>query len=244
MAMTVGDLAKLTGLTVRTLHYYDEIGLCSPSQRTDAGYRLYAGDDVVRLQHVLVLRELGMGLDEIGRALAGAIDRGALLRRHRAALVEKRERLDRMLAALDRYERGDAPMDFKTMFDGFDPAEHEAEAKERWGSTEAYRESARRTKQYGPPEWEAIKREAAALGEQLATLMRAGVPADDPRAAAVIAEHRAHITRWFYPCTLEIQRGLGEMYVADERFTANIDRTAPGLAVYWRDAIRAIPDGG
>jgi DNA-binding transcriptional MerR regulator len=244
MAMTVGDLAKLTGLTVRALHYYDEIGLCSPSQRTDAGYRLYSDDDVVRLQHVLVLRELGMGLDEIGRALAGDLDRDELIRRHRVALIEKRERLDRMLAALDRYERGEAPMDFKAMFDGFDPAEHEAEAKARWGNTDAYKESARRTKQYGKPEWEAIKREAAEIGTKLADLMRAGVPASDPRAAAVVAEHRAHITRWFYPCTLEMQRGLGEMYVADERFTANIDKGAPGLAMYWRDAIQAITVDG
>lgn len=242
MAMTVGELAKLTGLTVRALHYYDEIGLCSPSQRTSAGYRLYGQDDIMRLQHVMLLRELGVGLDEIGRALAGDLDRAELIRRHRTALREQRDRLDRMLAALDRYERSDPmpPDDLTPLFEDFDPTPYEAEAAARWG--EPAKESARRTKQYGPSEWEAIKREAAAITDRLRDLLHAGVAASDPRTLAVIADHRAHITRWFYPCTLEIQRGLGEMYVADERFTATIDKAAPGLASYWREAIRAVAD--
>src|SRR6187399_465607 len=98
---TVGDLARLTGVTVRTLHHYHEIGLVRPSQRTAAGYRLYDDADVLRLQHVLVFRELGMPLNEIAAAIDDIPDRAVLLRTHRNALVAKRERLDAMLAALD-----------------------------------------------------------------------------------------------------------------------------------------------
>jgi DNA-binding transcriptional MerR regulator len=101
MAFTVGELSKLTGVTVRALHHYDEIGLVRPSQRSAAGYRLYDEDDALRLQQVLVLRELGIPLDAIGPALDAAADRAALLREHRAALARKRGRLDAMLAAVD-----------------------------------------------------------------------------------------------------------------------------------------------
>src|SRR6185369_16523131 len=133
MALTVGELAKLTGVTVRALHHYDEIGLVRPSQRSDAGYRLYIEGDVLRLQQVLLFRELGLPLDEI----AGVLDdpdhrRVDTLRRHREVLVGKRVRLDAMVAAIDtalRLEEGTAmqPDDVKTMFEGFDPAQHEAE---------------------------------------------------------------------------------------------------------------------
>src|SRR6185436_10449845 len=101
MAFTVGELSRLTGVTVRALHHYDEIGLVRPSQRSAAAYRLYDDRDVLRLQQVLVFRELGVPLDEIGAALDQATDREALLRKHRGALVEKRARIDAMLVAVD-----------------------------------------------------------------------------------------------------------------------------------------------
>src|SRR5215467_3801754 len=121
MAFTVGELSRLTGVTVRALHHYDEIGLVRPSQRTAAGYRLYDEPDVLRLQQVLVLRELGVPLDQIAGVIDAATDRAALLRGHRAALAEKRARLDAMLSAVDAalavLERGKpmTPEDFKTM---------------------------------------------------------------------------------------------------------------------------------
>jgi len=242
--ITVGELSRLTGITVRALHHYDEIGLVRPSQRSAAGYRLYDDDDVLRLQQVLVLRELGLALEEIAAAL-DTNDRASLLRRHRAALVEKRGQLDAMLAAVDaalavmEERRVMTNDEMKKMFDGFDPARYEDEAKQRWGDTTAYAESARRTKSYGKAEWEEIKREADAIYGKLAALMRAGTPAGDPAVQAAVAEHRAHITRWFYPCSEEIHRGLGEMYVADPRFTANLDKIATGFAQFLRDAIAA-----
>lgn len=245
MAFTVGELSRLTGVTVRALHHYDEIGLVRPSRRSAAGYRLYAEADVLRLHQVLLFRELGLPLDEIGAAIDAATSREELLRRHREVLVTKRARIDAMLAALDAalgaLEKGPtmSPEEMKTLFDGFDPAQYEEEAKERWGGTEAYGESARRAKSYGRVEWEAIKAEADSIGARLAALMQSGAPPEDAATQAVIEEHRAHIERWFYPCSVSMQKALGEMYVADARFTANIDRSAPGLARYWRDAIVA-----
>jgi DNA-binding transcriptional MerR regulator len=246
MAFTVGELSRLTGVTVRALHHYDEIGLVRPSQRSAAGYRLYDDRDALRLQQVLVFRELGVPLDEIGAALGAAHDRAALLRRHRAELVNKRTRVDAMLAAVDAalhlLEKDKAmmqPEDFKALFDGFNPEYHEDEARARWGATEAYQESARRTKRYGKPEWEAIRRDSDAINARLAELMQQGAAASDPAVQAAVDDHRAHIERWFYPCSKQMHRGLGEMYVADSRFAANLDKVAPGFARFLRDAIAA-----
>ena len=251
MAFTVGELSRLTGVTVRALHHYDEIGLVRPSQRTAAGYRLYDEPDVLRLQQVLVLRELGVPLDEIAAVIDAATDRAAFLRGHRAALAEKRSRLDAMLAAVDaalevlaRNQRGKqmTPEDFKAMFDGFNPADHEDEARERWGSTDAYKESARRTKRYGKAEWQAIRDESGAIYARLAQLMQQGAAASDPAVQAAVEDHRRHIDRWFYPCSHQMHRGLGEMYVADARFTASLDKKGgTGFARFFRDAIAAGP---
>lgn len=241
MAFTVGDLSRLTGVTVRALHHYDDIGLVRPSQRSSAGYRLYDDDDVRRLQQVLVFRELGVPLDEIAAAI-DAGTRDAVLRRQREVLASRRDRLDTLLAAIDAALTKESPMsadDVKSVFDGFDPAAYEAEAEQRWGQTDAFKESARRTKHYGKPEWDQIKAEADAIYARIATQLRAGTAVTDAAVQLAVAEHRAHIDRWFYPCSKEIHRGLGEMYVADPRFTANIDKVAPGLAQYLRDAIAA-----
>lgn len=241
MAFTVGELAKLTGITVRTLHHYDQIGLVQPSDRSDAGYRLYGDADVLRLQQVLMFRELGLPLDQIALAIAGRSPR-ELLVQHREALVAKRGRLDAMLAALDTalaIEKGHAmkDQDVKSMFDGFDPAKYEDEAKERWGHTDAYKESARRTKGYGQAEWNAIKAEAEGIYRRFAELVQEGASATDARVRGVVEAHRAHITRWFYPCSAEMQKGLAAMYVADPRFTENIDKYGAGLSQFIHDAV-------
>lgn len=237
--ITVGELARRTGVTVRALHHYDELGLVRPSARSAAGYRLYTDADVLRLHEVMILRELGLPLAEIGAVLASpAHDRAAVLRRHRAALVARRDRLDGAIAAIDRTltTRGAAmsPDEMTELFDGFDPAAHAEEAEARWGDTDAYRESARRTARYGAAEWEAIKTESDAIYRRLAELHAAGAAPDDPRVRAAVLDHRAH--RWFYPCSAELHRGLGEMYAADPRFTRTIDRYGAGLAAFLRDA--------
>jgi MerR family transcriptional regulator, thiopeptide resistance regulator len=245
MPFTVGDLAKLTGITVRALHHYDEIGLVRPTARSGAGYRLYDDNDVVRLQQVLLFRELGLSLEDIAGVLDDERHREDVLREHRSVLVTKRARLDAMVAAVDsalgHLEKGSPmqPDDVKNMFDGFDHSQYEEEAKERWGNTDAYKESARRTKQYGKAEWDQIKGDWNAIYKELADLMSAGVAVSDARAQALVEKHRLHIDRWFYPCSKDMHKGLGAMYVADERFKANLDGHGAGFAQYLSDAIAA-----
>lgn len=246
MSYTVSEVAEVAGVSVRALHHYDEIGLLHPSGRSEAGYRLYSDRDLERLQQVLFFRELGFPLEEIARILSDpSFDRREALRMQRELLSKKKARMDAMIgavdAALEAMERGRTMTkeEMLKVFDGFDPTQYEDEVRERWGETDAYKESARRTKGYTKKDWEAIKREGEAIGLKLAALMDAGKRPDTPEAMAAVEEHRLHVSKWFYPCSKEMHRGLGEMYVTDPRFTANIDKVRSGLAQFWRDAIIA-----
>ena len=147
--------------------------------------------------------------------------------------------LDRTIATV---EQGNNHQE-ETMFIGFDPCEYEDEAREGWGHTDAYKDSARRTASYGKAEWDEIKAQAQEIERRLAELKRSGQPADGEPARAAAEQARLHIDRWFYPCSHELQRALGEMYVADPRFAANYEKVEPGLAVYVRDAIIANASG-
>ncbi|MFB4280226.1 MULTISPECIES: TipAS antibiotic-recognition domain-containing protein [unclassified Nonomuraea] len=125
------------------------------------------------------------------------------------------------------------------LFGGFDPDDHAAEAERRWGGTDAWTDAMRRSSSYTKEDWKRFMAEAGEIATRMAEAMRSGAPADGDLAMDLAEEHRAHITRWCYDCTYEIHRGLGDMYVADPRFTASIDRTAPGLAAYFQAAITA-----
>jgi len=246
MPYTVNDVATAAKVSVRTLHHYDAVGLLPPSSRSEAGYRLYDDVDLERLQQILFFKELGFSLGEIRRIMLDpAFDRRAALHAQRALLAEKADRTHAMLEAidiaLDAMEKG-VTMDKDDMFQvfgDFDPADYEDEVKERWGDTDAYKESARRTKSYTKADWQRYKDEAEANGLAIAALMDAGVPPTDPRAMDAVEEHRLLIDKWFYPCSHEMHRGLGEMYVADPRFTKNYEKIHPGMAQYVSDAIRA-----
>lgn len=249
MAHTVGEVARLAGITVRTLHHYDEIGLLRPSGRTEAGYRLYEHGDLQRLQELLFYRELGMRLDEIAAAMGDvSYERSAALAEHRERLLDKRHRIDRLLAAvdaaLDAEERGTTmnEQDMLEVFGDFDPKEHEAEAEERWGGTDAYRESQRRASQYTKEQWLRIKAEGQANIDRFADLLRSGADSTGEEAMAAAEEHREHISRWFYDCGYDIHRGLAEMYVQDPRFTKTYDDVEQGLARFISEAIIANAD--
>ncbi|MBC7266630.1 MAG: MerR family transcriptional regulator [Coriobacteriia bacterium] len=248
---TVGEVARMAGITVRALHHYDEIGLVTPSGRSASGYRLYSQADLRRLQEVLYFRELGMELGAIKEALdATAGDRVAVLRAQREGLAKKRELIDRMLRALDEAlaaEEEGSLMDAKDMlevFDGFDPSEYEHEVRERWGSTDAYRESARRTARYTKEDWERIKAEGQAASEALIAAFDAGVPADSELAREAVRLWWEQIDRNFYTMTPGIALGLAEMFVADPRFARTYETMRPGLAAYFRDAIVAAVHSG
>jgi MerR family transcriptional regulator, thiopeptide resistance regulator len=247
----VSVLARLAGVTVRTLHHYDAIGLLSPRRRSGKGYRLYGADDLLRLQQILIRRELGMSLEQIHHALdqpnfdlrAALLEQRTHLEARRLRTQDMLRNIDAALAALDQPNDDDKAekitMNVRELFDGFDPAEYEQEAEQRWGSTPAYAESARRTKSYGPNEWQQIKQEADAINRELAELLAHGAPADGEAARALAERHRLHIDRWFYPCEPSMHVGLGRMYVADDRFAVNYEKYAVGLTRYLAAAIEA-----
>lgn len=250
MAMTVSQVARWTGVSVRTLHYYDEVGLLRPSGRSEAGYRLYGPADLERLQQVLFFRELGFSLEEITRIVTEpGFDVGAALRMQRQLLAEKAVRLQALLTAVDaaiaRSDKG-GPMetqleqrDVTDMFKDFHHEDYAAEVEKRWGQSEAYRESRRRTAGYTKGDFAAIRAEVDALFGRLAALQRAGTAPTAPAAMDAAEAHRQHIERWFYRCPRTLHRGLGELYVSDPRFTANLERLGSGLAEYARAAFCA-----
>jgi DNA-binding transcriptional MerR regulator len=239
----IGAVAALTHVSVRTLHHYDDLGLVTPSARTASGYRVYDARDLERLQRVLFLRELGFGLEPIARMLANPkLDWAAALREQRARLAAEAAQRAALLDLIDRtllhIERGE-PMNPNEMFDGFDPKKHEEEAQAKWGKTASYAESQRRTKGYTKDDWAKVKAEALVITEAFAALKAEGVQPTDARAMDVAERHRLHIDRWFYACSRQMHAQLGEMYVADERFAANYEKHAAGLAQFVRDAVQA-----
>lgn len=242
---TVGAVARMSGVTVRTLHHYDDIGLLSPSGRTESGYRLYDDRDIDRLRDILAFRELGLGLDEVAEALASSDGSHATLVRARTRIRHRITHLEDIVTSLDAaitaHEKGTTmSADEKlSVFGDFDPRDYEQEAAERWGDSDAYRESARRTATYSADDWKRVMAESADIYRRSAALASAGADATGPEAASLVEDHRAHISAHFYECTPEIHAGLGQMYVADERFTATIDEAGPGAAAFLSEAIDA-----
>jgi DNA-binding transcriptional MerR regulator len=244
--LRVGEVAALAHVTVRTLHHYDRIYLLRPSGRSESGYRLYTQLDLERLQTVLLYKELGFGLGEIRDLLAEpGFDRREALRAQRAQLARRSGRLDAMLALIDKtlaaMDEGIAMGrdDMFEVFGDFDPAQYEAEVEQRWGDTEAYEESGRRTRRYTRQDWARFKAESEDVTLAVAALLDGGIAPDDPRATDAAERHRLLIDTWFYPCPHEMHEQLGRMYVADPRFTATYEMIRPGLTQYLCDAIAA-----
>jgi MerR family transcriptional regulator, thiopeptide resistance regulator len=243
---TVGELADVAGVSVRTLHHYDEVGLLSPSDRSRAGYRRYAEKDLARLQRILGYRALGFDLTSIRTILD---DRKLTeldhLRRQRELLQARADHFQKMVAFVDRTIEARQmginldPEEMKEVFGDFDPAEHAAEAEERWGKTDAYKESARRTSKYKKEDWRRMQEEQAQVGARFVAALKSGKPATSVEAMDAAEAARLQIQKWFYDCSHEMHKGLGDMYVADERFMKHYEDQAPGLAQYVRDAIHA-----
>lgn len=236
--MQIGELARVTGVTVRTLHHWEELGLVRAA-RTANGYRRYDADDVARVRAVAAWRELGLSLDDIRRTLEGGVTT-ARLEQHRDRLATEAVRIAGMTAAVTRALEARSmgieldPAEVREVFGEADPSEHAAEARDRWGETTAYAESHRRTSRYTKADWLRVRAEQDDLEERMAAAMRAGGDGRD-----LAREHQALISRWFYDCSDEIHLGLAELYVADERFREHYDRRAPGLAAWLRNAIVA-----
>ena len=244
--LTVSQVAKIAHVTVRALHHYDQRGLLVPSERSAAGYRLYSDRDLERLQQILLLRQLDFSLEAIGPLIdATAYDRKQALEAQRELLLAQRGRTNAIIRGVDAalsVLNGDSPMDKKKMFEGFeemDASKYDVEAKEKWGETDAYKVSMRRTKAYSKDDWARIKAEEEAIQAGLAELLTSGVSAESDEAVDLAEQHRQHIDRWYYPCSPEMHVGLSDMYTADPRFEEHFEKRAKGLASYVQTAITA-----
>ena len=239
----------MAGVTVRTLHHYDEIGLLPPSGRAANGYRTYTAVDVARLQRVLSWRELGFDLEQVAALVATDGSPTAAteqLREQHTLLLGRIERLQAVAETVrktwEAHEMGInlTPEETLEVFGDHDPTEHVEEAQRRWGETDAYRESQRRASTYDKDDWLAIKAEGEAVNAAFAAALDAGLPPTSDEAAAAARAHRQHISSRFYELGDEMHRGLARMYVADDRFMRSYDDVRPGLAQYVCDAILAL----
>lgn len=228
--MKVKEVSRLTGVSVRTLHHYDDIGLLTPDNSTEAGYRIYSDDNLATLQQILFFRELGFSLKRIKELLdSPTFDRQEAFEMQRAMLVDKRKQLDSMIATIDKtiqQGKGEYTMTNEEKFKGFDFSKnpYEQEARERWGDKAVDASNQKATK-FGPELGEEMNRIYFKLAE-----IRHLDPASE--------EAQAGIDEWFVllnkmgDYSLEAFAGLGQMYVDDERFTKNIDKFGEGLAVW------------
>lgn len=237
--MKINDVAKLTGITVRTLHYYDEIGLLKPSKITDAGYRIYDEKNLETLQQILLFREMNFPLSEIKEIISNPkFDRIDALEKHKNLLIKKRQRLDNLINLVNNTIKGENDMSFKE----FDMTEIEAtkkkyakEVKERYGKTDAYKEYEVKTKNYDKDKWNEVNAEANEIFKAFADIKDKDPESEDVQ--KLVKVWQDYITKNYYNCTKEILYSLGIMYVNDERFKENIDKSGEGTAEFMSKAI-------
>ena len=232
---TVKEVSKYTGVSVRTLHHYDAIGLLKPAQVTEAGYRLYDDAALQRLQSILLFRQLQFPLKDIKAILDRPdFDPAEALSQQIRLLELQKKHLEELIShARELLRNGVNIMDFQA-FDQSELEQYKEEAKERWGATQAYQEYEARgdSKQ----NFDASARQMMAIFAELGTLRQTS-PADTA-VQEKVAALRQFITDHYYTCTPEILRGLGQMYTGDERFRRNIDRAGgEGTADFAAQAI-------
>lgn len=233
MTMKVKEVANLVGISVRTLHHYDEIGLLTPEETTESGYRLYSDDNLETLQQILFFKELGFPLKKIKGIINNpSFDRKEALVLHRKMLLEKRSRLDKVIATIDKtiqHSKGEIQMTNKEKFVGFDFSQnpYEQEARERWGNEAVDKANKVDMTKEKQEEYNAIYRKLAAL--------RHDSP-ESEQAQEAIQEWYNYLQN-FGHYSLDAFKGLGQMYVDDERFTKNIDQFGEGLAKFMQDAM-------
>lgn len=249
MAWSIAEVARMSGVTSRTLRHYDEVGLLPPAWVGSNGYRYYEEGELLRLQRILVMRELGLGLVEIGAVLAEQVDRVEALRAHHLRLVAERDRLDTLVRTVARTiaELEEAKgMDDMTkinrpenLFEGFDGTRQSDEARERW--PQAWEQSRQVIETLSAEDVEQWQREVTAQMIRIAEFMAAGTPVADPAVQAEIDAHYQGVCRFWTP-NATAYKGLAQTYVDDPQFRRNFDKIAEGLAAYQRDAMVAYAD--
>ena len=234
--MQIKEFAEFAGVSVRTLHYYDEIGLLRPAfVDRSTGYRFYDENSLLRMQEILFYRELDFSLKSIGEILASPnYDKNKALYEQKHLLVLKKERLERVISAIDGAVKGENVM---TAFEKSEFEKNKAEALEKWGNTDAYKEHAEKTKNYSKQKWNNLADGMNHIMAEFAACMKNGNRFDSEAAQSLVKVLQNHITENYYLCTNEILDGLGKMYVADERFKNNIDKHAEGTAAFISEAI-------
>ena len=245
IAMTVGEVSTLLGVSVRALHHWDETGLVHPSRRSAAGYRLYCEADIMRIQQVLVYRQTGMNLADIKMVLdEPETDAMTHLRRQRELVQGQVSHLQQMLNSIDmvmEIHQSGARISVAEMAEiwgtDWDPVYIE-DAHAQWGDTEDWAESYRRKAQMSRADWERAHEETVALETALAEAMRSGVKPGSPEANALARWHRKDFNRWFEVSTSK-QVIIARSYVVDERYARYYDKRVPGLAAWLKDVIDA-----
>ncbi|WP_219417293.1 MerR family transcriptional regulator [Pseudonocardia nigra] len=249
MAHSVGEMARLAGVTVRMLHHYDEIGLLSPAGRNRAGHRRYAAADLERLQQILFYRELGFALDEIGALLDGGGDAATHLRRQRDLLGERIRRLQDMTAAVEEALQAavvgltiPAEQRFAAFGRWRPPAGYADAAERRWGDTRQWAQAKQRMAGYTADDLRRMQDETEQWVQRLRALMEAGVPADAPAAMDLAEEHRLALHRWWFDCDHALHRDLAALGATRPEQLAMLVRPEhqlPGMGEYLRDAAAA-----
>jgi len=236
LKMQIKEFAEFTGVSVRTLHYYDEIGLLVPAfVDRSTGYRYYDERSLLRMQEILFYRELDFSLKNIGEILSSPnYDKNKALKEQKYLLTLKKERLERLILAIDDAVKGENVM---KAFDNSEFDKYKAEAKEKWGKTDAYNEHAEKTKHYSKEKWNSLAEGMNDILAAFAACMKKGEEPDSTEVQNLVKTLQNHITENYYRCTDEILAGLGKMYVADERFKNNIDKHADGTAIFICEAI-------
>ena len=234
--MQVKEFADFTGVSVRTVHYYDEIGLLKPAAVDEhSGYRYYDEASLLRMQEILFYRELDFSLKNICEILSSPnYDKQKALHEQKKLLTLKKERLERLIAAVDSAAKGETVMN---AFDNGEFETYKAEAKQRWGGTAAYAEYAEKSKDNSQEKNNALVEGMESVLGEFALCMKNGAEPNSVSAQALVKKLQKYITENFYTCTNQILAGLGQMYIADERFKNNIDKHGGGTAEFISEAI-------
>ncbi|MER5768970.1 MerR family transcriptional regulator [Streptomyces sp. NPDC001985] len=239
MEWSIQEIARRAGTTSRTLRHYGDMGLLEPSRVGANGYRYYGPDALVRLQRILLLRELGLGLPAIAEVLRGQRDTAAALRAHLGLLEQERERIGRQIASvrttLHKTERGEQLM-AEDVLDGFDHTRYEREVTERWGRR-AYQRGDQWWRSLSEPERQGYLREQKGIAADFARALADGEEPGGERAQAITRRQYGWLSAMDAPSKCHFI-GLGEMYVTDERFAAHYERHGEGTAAFVRDAMR------
>ena len=237
MKMQIREFGEFAGVSVRTLHYYDEIGLLKPACVDKCtGYRYYDETSLLRMQEILFYRELDFPLKSICEMLSSpGYNKEKALAEQKTLLILKKERLERLISAVDSAMKGENIMN---AFDNSKFEQYKAEAKAKWGKTDAWKEHSEKTKNYSGEKWKTAESGLNAIFAEFTKCMNSSNPADSEPAQALVGKLQNHITENFYTCTKQILSGLGQMYVMDERFAENINANGEGTADYVSRAIR------